>query len=163
MLHSLHHAIAEVFALRPGRSSARLASLRRAETRGQKKKPASRPARCVPALARSDHRCPDARQEVQQLTNTKIGIRDIPGDTENRSLNIAGTCNCSLESRWLLSSFFLCRPPAERMCSVYAHDEEAGALAYPWSEEGPGQLLSQVLRLRGAGTTSSSHFRRAEG
>ncbi|CAE7423464.1 SYT4 [Symbiodinium natans] len=28
--------------------------------------------------------------EVQQLTNTKIGIRDIPGDTENRSLNIAG-------------------------------------------------------------------------
>mmetsp|Transcript_10358 Transcript_10358/g.24937 ORF Transcript_10358/g.24937 Transcript_10358/m.24937 type:complete len:320 (-) Transcript_10358:129-1088(-) len=29
-------------------------------------------------------------KEVQQLTNTKIGIRDIPGDTENRSLNIAG-------------------------------------------------------------------------
>ncbi|CAE7667964.1 OTU11 [Symbiodinium pilosum] len=29
-------------------------------------------------------------KEVQQLTNTKIGIRDIPGDAEHRSLNIAG-------------------------------------------------------------------------
>jgi len=29
-------------------------------------------------------------KEVQQLTGTKIGIRDIPGDQENRSLNIAG-------------------------------------------------------------------------
>merc|ERR1712125_87072 len=28
-------------------------------------------------------------KEVQSLTGTKIGIRDIPGDTENRSLNIA--------------------------------------------------------------------------
>lgn len=29
-------------------------------------------------------------KEVQMLTATKIGIRDIPGDTENRSMNIAG-------------------------------------------------------------------------
>lgn len=29
-------------------------------------------------------------KEVQQLTGTKIGIREIPGDAENRSMNIAG-------------------------------------------------------------------------
>jgi len=29
-------------------------------------------------------------KEIQMLTGTKIGIRDIPGDTENRSMNIAG-------------------------------------------------------------------------
>jgi len=29
-------------------------------------------------------------KEVQSLTNTKIGIREIPGDPENRSMNIAG-------------------------------------------------------------------------
>merc|ERR1719261_2232949 len=29
-------------------------------------------------------------KEVQMFTGTKIGIRDIPGDTENRSMNIAG-------------------------------------------------------------------------
>eukprot|EP00933_Yihiella_yeosuensis_P009658 TRINITY_DN1156_c0_g2_i1.p1 TRINITY_DN1156_c0_g2~~TRINITY_DN1156_c0_g2_i1.p1 ORF type:complete len:335 (-),score=87.47 TRINITY_DN1156_c0_g2_i1:159-1163(-) len=29
-------------------------------------------------------------KEVQSLTNTKIGIREIPGDPDNRSMNIAG-------------------------------------------------------------------------
>lgn len=29
-------------------------------------------------------------KEVQTLTGTKIGIRDIPGDSDNRSMNIAG-------------------------------------------------------------------------
>mmetsp|Transcript_63028 Transcript_63028/g.111981 ORF Transcript_63028/g.111981 Transcript_63028/m.111981 type:complete len:334 (+) Transcript_63028:113-1114(+) len=29
-------------------------------------------------------------KEVQQLTGTKIGIREIPGDPDNRSMNIAG-------------------------------------------------------------------------
>merc|ERR1719401_1448488 len=29
-------------------------------------------------------------KEVQTMTGTKIGIREIPGDPENRSLNIAG-------------------------------------------------------------------------
>lgn len=29
-------------------------------------------------------------KEVQQITSTKIGIRDIPGDQDNRSMNIAG-------------------------------------------------------------------------
>merc|ERR1719316_55895 len=29
-------------------------------------------------------------KEVQTQTGTKIGIRDIPGDTENRSMNITG-------------------------------------------------------------------------
>merc|ERR1740117_829151 len=29
-------------------------------------------------------------KEIQQMTGTKIGIREIPGDPENRSLNIAG-------------------------------------------------------------------------
>jgi len=29
-------------------------------------------------------------KEIQMHTGTKIGIRDIPGDTENRSMNIAG-------------------------------------------------------------------------
>ena len=29
-------------------------------------------------------------KEIQMFTGTKIGIRDIPGDSENRSMNIAG-------------------------------------------------------------------------
>merc|ERR1719162_2835342 len=29
-------------------------------------------------------------KEVQMQTGTKIGIREVPGDSENRSMNIAG-------------------------------------------------------------------------
>lgn len=46
-------------------------------------------------------------KEVQALTGTKIGIRDIPGDPENRSLNIAGPLTNTCAAYMLMMKRYL--------------------------------------------------------
>lgn len=46
-------------------------------------------------------------KEVQALTGTKIGIRDIPGDSENRSLNIAGPLTNTCAAYMLMMKRYL--------------------------------------------------------
>lgn len=46
-------------------------------------------------------------KEVQQLTGTKIGIREIPGDADNRSLNIAGPLSNACSAYMLMMKRYL--------------------------------------------------------
>jgi transcription antitermination factor NusA-like protein len=46
-------------------------------------------------------------KEVQMMTGTKIGIRDIPGDTENRSMNIAGPLASTCAAYMLMMQRYL--------------------------------------------------------
>lgn len=46
-------------------------------------------------------------KEVQQLTGTKIGIREIPGDSDNRSLNIAGPLPSACSAYMLMMKRYL--------------------------------------------------------
>eukprot|EP00747_Dinoflagellata_sp_TGD_P164477 gnl/TRDRNA2_/TRDRNA2_184462_c0_seq1.p1 gnl/TRDRNA2_/TRDRNA2_184462_c0~~gnl/TRDRNA2_/TRDRNA2_184462_c0_seq1.p1 ORF type:complete len:360 (-),score=58.49 gnl/TRDRNA2_/TRDRNA2_184462_c0_seq1:72-1070(-) len=60
-------------------------------------------------------------KEVQTMTGTKIGIREIPGDTENRSLNIAGPLPNTCAAYMLMMKRYL----------------DAEAAAGPGSDESP--------------------------
>lgn len=46
-------------------------------------------------------------KEVQQLTGTKIGIREIPGDPDNRSMNIAGPLASTCAAYMLMMKRYL--------------------------------------------------------
>merc|ERR1719230_1002660 len=46
-------------------------------------------------------------KEVQSMTGTKIGIREIPGDPENRSLNIAGPLASTCSAYMLMMKRYL--------------------------------------------------------
>jgi len=63
-------------------------------------------------------------KEVQSLTGTKIGIREIPGDPENRSMNIAGPLASTCTAYMLMMKRYL--------------DAEAQAGPPPSSQESRG-------------------------
>eukprot|EP00811_Abedinium_folium_P011462 NODE_20613_length_790_cov_3.907994.p1 GENE.NODE_20613_length_790_cov_3.907994~~NODE_20613_length_790_cov_3.907994.p1 ORF type:complete len:95 (-),score=24.42 NODE_20613_length_790_cov_3.907994:271-555(-) len=53
-------------------------------------------------------------KEVQKLTGTKIGIREIPGDAANRSLNIAGPLSNTCSAYMLMMKRYLDAEAADR-------------------------------------------------
>jgi len=62
-------------------------------------------------------------KEIQGMTNTKIGIREIPGDPENRAMNIAGPLASTCAAYMLMMKRYL--------------DAEAQAASGPPPREGP--------------------------
>eukprot|EP00929_Paragymnodinium_shiwhaense_P048080 TRINITY_DN24365_c0_g1_i1.p1 TRINITY_DN24365_c0_g1~~TRINITY_DN24365_c0_g1_i1.p1 ORF type:complete len:354 (-),score=61.58 TRINITY_DN24365_c0_g1_i1:316-1377(-) len=63
-------------------------------------------------------------KEVQQATGTKIAIREVPGDPENRQLNISGPLPNTCAAYMLMMKRYLdAEASAQASTSSYAHDD----------------------------------------
>merc|ERR1719272_387223 len=64
-------------------------------------------------------------KEVQSSTGTKIGIREIPGDPENRTLNIAGPLAATCAAYMMMMKRYL-DVESESPAAPEMHEDDGG-------------------------------------